>query len=398
MDKTSKIALYLIVFVIVLMMVAEITKPKSINWRDSYSASDKIPLGAYVIYNELKNISEDSILISNQNVYDLLRETNFRYPKSLIFINNYVGFTEQDSQQLLEFAKKGHYVFISALYFDGSLFDSLKVEVAHNFDKLFKEPSNQEFSSPFLEKNERLFKDVIENAYLSSFDTINGEVLGSVMISSADNVHPNFIKISPEGSSGAFFIHTNPFAFSNYHLLNGREDYAATVLSFIPPSAYIWDEYYKAGRKVITSPLRFILTNAPLRWAFYIALISLAIYVIFQGKRRQRVIPVIEPVKNSTVEFTKTIGNLYFQTGDYTSVINKKITYFLEHIRNTYYLNTARLDEEFMAKLAVKANVAPKDAKSITNLILKLRSMENHTKDDLKELNKSIEIFTHNQF
>ena len=54
MDKRSKIALYAIGVVIVLMMIAEITKPKALNWRDSYSASDKIPLGCYVLYNELE--------------------------------------------------------------------------------------------------------------------------------------------------------------------------------------------------------------------------------------------------------------------------------------------------------------------------------------------------------
>ncbi len=52
MDKRSKFALYLIGAVIVFMMVAEVTKPKALNWRDSFSAADKIPLGCYVLFNE----------------------------------------------------------------------------------------------------------------------------------------------------------------------------------------------------------------------------------------------------------------------------------------------------------------------------------------------------------
>ncbi|MDX1472299.1 MAG: hypothetical protein R3213_12440, partial [Flavobacteriaceae bacterium] len=362
MDRTSKIALYLIVFVIVLMVVAEITRPKSLNWRDSYSANDKIPLGSFVLFNELQRISKDSIIVSDESIFEFIRKKDRISGQSLIFINNYLNFTDQDSNSLWEFVMNGNSVLMSGLYFDGVLFDSLNLEVTHDFDKLFKEPANQEFSSPYLEKNERFFKDVIENAYISSFDTINGRILGSAMITSAEKAFPNLVQIKPNDSSGSFFIHTNPFAFSNYHLLNGKENYAATVLSFLPTGKIIWDEYYKAGRKVIRSPLRFVLTNPPLKWAFYIALISLIIYIIFQGKRRQRVIPVIEPVKNSTVEFTKTIGNLYYQTGEYTSVINKKITYFLEYLRKTYYLNTNRLDDEFISKLAAKAKVSQKEA------------------------------------
>ena len=51
MDKRSKIALYLIGAVIVFMMIAEIAKPKALNWRDSFSAADRIPLGCYVLFN-----------------------------------------------------------------------------------------------------------------------------------------------------------------------------------------------------------------------------------------------------------------------------------------------------------------------------------------------------------
>ena len=41
MDKRSKIALYIIAAVILIMMITEVTKPKPLNWSDSYSAADK---------------------------------------------------------------------------------------------------------------------------------------------------------------------------------------------------------------------------------------------------------------------------------------------------------------------------------------------------------------------
>ena len=73
MDKRSKIALYIIGAVIVFMMIAEVTKPKALNWRDSFSAADKIPLGCFVLFNELETFSEGDVLVSEKSIYEYLK-------------------------------------------------------------------------------------------------------------------------------------------------------------------------------------------------------------------------------------------------------------------------------------------------------------------------------------
>ena len=195
-------------------------------------------------------------------------------------------------------------------------------------------------------------------------------------------------------NNGAFYIHTNPFAFTNYHMLNDKEDYAATVLSYLPKQPIIWDNYYKSGRKIITSPLRFVLQNQALKWAFYIALLSLIMFVVFKGKRTQRIIPIVEPLKNATLDFTKTIGDLYYQHSDFTNIIKNKIQYFLEQIRAKYYLNTNELSESFISKLAIKSSNKKEDTKALINFIVYLKSKSNHTENDLIQLNNLIEKFT----
>ncbi len=177
-------------------------------------------------------------------------------------------------------------------------------------------------------------------------------------------------------------------------MLNGNETYAATVLSFLPKHQIIWDNYYKSGRKIITSPLRFILQNQALKWAFYITMISLILFVIFRGKRTQRIIPVVEPLKNATLDFTRTIGDLYYQHGDFTNIITNKIQYFLEQIRSKYYLNTNELNEGFISKLAIKSSNKKEDTKALIDYIVYLKSKPNHTETDLIQLNKLIESFT----
>jgi hypothetical protein len=402
MDKQSKIALYAIGAVIVLMMLAEITKPKALNWRDSYSASDKIPLGCYVLFNELNNYSNQTITVSTKNIFETLKELKDSTKTVSLFINNIVSFDKQASEALIKYVEKGNSVFISANNLYGNLSDTLNISVGTDMNNFFKRPSLNSFTSPSLKSNERRFKDVIENSYFTKIDTLNAIALGTIKVDKSNKIindtipdtNINYIKMPFGSNNGAFYIHTNPFGFTNYHMLNGNEAYAATVLSFLPKHNIIWDNYYKSGRKVITSPLRFVLQNQALKWAFYITLLSLILFVVFRGKRTQRIIPVVEPLKNATLDFTRTIGDLYYQHGDFTNIITNKIQYFLEQIRSKYYLNTNELSEGFISKLAIKSSNKKEDTKALIDYIIYLKSKSNHTEIDLIQLNKLIESFT----
>ncbi|MEO1031304.1 MAG: DUF4350 domain-containing protein [Bacteroidota bacterium] len=397
MDKRSKIALYIIVAVIVFMMIAEVTKPKAINWRDSYSAADKIPLGCYIVFNELETFTDDDILTSERNIYEYLKRSDTSTSKTLIFINNYLSFDREESKTLMDFAEKGNTIFMSGNSFYGNVLDSLNIAVERRYGNLYKKASDHKFTNPSLQKNNRQFKDVIENSHFSSIDTLNTTVLGTITTKDDDDIeetYPNFVKVVIGENGGQFILHTNPFAFTNYHLMADKEDYTATVLSYLPKQQIIWDNNYKSGRKVITSPLRFILQNGALKWAFYMSMFGLILFVIFRGKRTQRIIPVIGKLENATVDFTKTIGELYYQHGDFSNIIEKKIAYFLEFVRRTYYLDTNQLNQNFIEKLSVKSTNTKEDTKALIDYLVFLKSKTYHTEQELIELNKKIEHFT----
>ncbi|WP_178989105.1 DUF4350 domain-containing protein [Winogradskyella schleiferi] len=396
MDKRSKIALYIIGAVIVFMMIAEVTKPKALNWRNSYSAMDKIPLGCYVLFNELETFSEGEVLVAEKSIYEYLKDETFSEPKSVIFINDHINFDKEESRTLMKFVEDGNTVFISSTYLYGDVLDTLNVSVQRQYTNLYRKEADTKFTSPSLQANNRIYKDVIENSYFESIDTLSTTVLGTITTKNEDELdetHPNLIKIEVGDNYGQFILHTNPFAFTNYHLLDDKEDYAATVLSYMPKQQIIWDNNYKSGRKIITSPLRFILTNTALKWAFYISMFGLMLFVIFRGKRTQRIIPVINKLENATVDFTQTIGELYYQHGDFTNIIEKKIQYFLEFVRSHYYLETNQFNSGFIDKLSAKSSNSKEDTKALVDYIVFLKSKTQHNEQELIELNKKIEHF-----
>jgi hypothetical protein len=195
---------------------------------------------------------------------------------------------------------------------------------------------------------------------------------------------------------GAFFVHAAPLCFSNYFMLTGRNDeYVSTALSYVPAGIreVFWDEYYKLGPEGSTNPLRFILNNRYLKWSFRIALIAMLLYVVFEMKRRQRVIPVIEPLKNTTLDFVQTVGNVYFNRRDNKNIADKKISYFLEFLRSKFFLNTSSLNEEFIELLSRKTGMAKQEAGELVNIIHSVQQNEQIGDSTLLQLNILIDGF-----
>lgn len=102
------------------------------------------------------------------------------------------------------------------------------------------------------------------------------------------------------------------------------------------------------------SPLRFILRNPPLRYAWYIFLVGFLVFIIFHAKRKQRVIPIIKPLENTSVEFVRSIGNLYLNEGDAKDMMQKKATYFLNKVRTDLLIDTSVIDDVFVNRLQLK--------------------------------------------
>jgi hypothetical protein len=125
---------------------------------------------------------------------------------------------------------------------------------------------------------------------------------------------------------------------------------------------------------------------------WYLFLLGMLVFILFNAKRKQRVVPIISPLGNTTIDFTKSIGNLYFQEGDHDNIINKKIIYFLEKIRNEYLIDTTKLDDEFVKKLHLKSGKELHDIKQAVFLInTHRRSPHNSVAEDLIQINNAIE-------
>jgi hypothetical protein len=334
----------------------------------------------------------------NTQVTDYLSKDEDTARSSYIFINDKFSPDKLDTKTLLQFVADGNNVFVAANHFTGPFADTLKVETKdYLFQTLHANDSalnmtldslSLNFVNPMLKKKQNyVYKNGSIPYFFSSFDSNATVILGIT-----NKNEPNYLRLS--WGLGNIYLSSTPLAFTNYNmLLDSNAQYVSGALSYLPPGKIIWDEYYKVGRDEQESPLRFILSKTALAWAYGITIISLFCYILFEAKRRQRIIPIVAPPQNTTLEFVDTIGRLYYQYGDHRNLAHKKITYFFESIRTRFYLKTNALDEEFIEKLSEKSNIEKEQVRMLIFLIRKINESPTVNEDALIRLSDMIDRF-----
>ena len=394
LDKRSKRVLWVFGIALLIIVITELVRPKPINWRPSYTSIDKIPFGGFVFFEEAASLFKNAEIEKiDKDPYEFLTDSTYAQNSAYIFINDDIFFDERQADEILKYVKRGNTVFISSRSIGYILGDSLNIDSAANYN-ILEEELHPKFFSPSLKQDSLpAFKKGVFKVSFIEIDTLKTTALGYYENEEADNDLGDLNYVKVNFGKGQFLLHNLPEAFSNYYLLKDNAQYAANVLSYIDADKIYWDEYLKSGRKVVESPMRFVLDQAPLTWAYYVLMGGLLIFVLFKSKREQRVVEVIKPLENTSVEFTKTIGDLYFQHKDYGNIIAKKITYFLETLRSKYYLNTNDITEDFIKKLALKSGNTFEKTQKLMHLIKHLKEKSVHSEADLLELNKQIEAF-----
>jgi hypothetical protein len=370
----------------------EYYRPKPLDWRPTYENDDKIPFGTQALFELLPDVMPASAVQTIRlPIYNFLTETNPSSRSNYVFVCQTFSADGNDLKHLLEFVQRGSNVFIAAYDMPDSLGQVL------GFKADVKDPTKadstlrQNFVNPSFHTSSgyNFFHDDGRN-YLIIKKPERITVLGRNA-----RKEPTYIRV--QYGKGQFFIHNLPLAFTNYYVLDPKtSDYAFKALSYLPARPTYWDEYQKQGRfdEEQQSIFRYIRSQPALNWAYYLVAFGLIFYAIFAGKRTQRIIPVIEPPQNTSLEFVKTVGRMYFQQGDHDNLARKKIQYFLAGLRERYNLNINNLDKEFTETLARKSGVSLTETSELVRLLRDAQKSILLSETDLLVLNKAMETFT----
>lgn len=377
-------ALLLVAYVFV-----EYNRPKPINWAPTYLPEDKIPYGTYILKHQIYDIFPGSTVRSvNGDLAENLKLNSTGSTNYLIIASKFSP-DKASIKSMVDFVKKGNHFLIASTQFGEDFEEQFKVKVSGSdwLDRKRKYSIN--FENPKLKfEYDYYFDNAIANQYFSSFDTLRAEVLGTRQALLANFITYKFGK-------GRIFIMPNPQLFTNFALLQEPGmDYAAKALSYLPTHQnLVWDESFVKPEGIDRSPLRVIFKYEELKWAYLLTLFSLLLFLLYDMKRRQRIIPIIEPLQNTTAQFVQTVGRVYYQKRNHADMVAKKSAFLLDYVRNKYRVKAISFDEETKQILIAKTGATEEVISELFDVITKLKSLDKITDGQLISLNKILEKF-----
>lgn len=389
MKKGPIIIGVILLIVIIAIIVLFLGKSTKYNWQETYQVKSDQPYGLNFLYESLlKSVSEDNLELTNKSITRVIDSTS----SGIYFaIGNQLYYNNEELDTLFHFVERGNQAFLSSNYLSYNIQKRLFKETADSF--LYSSDIDTfRVHLNFLDKELEMDSsftvgyEIIDTVHKYSWarnqdelyntDSLEYEKLG--YFGPGDNI--NFLKI--KYGKGEFLIHSTPIAFTNFHFKKTQGfEYTNKVLSYLDDGKIYWDlaslvysgGNYWGNSNLSKGPLTYLLSIQSMKWAWYLIIALVGLYALFNLKRKQRIIPLVEKNTNSSLAYIETIGGLYFNTKNHKKIALKEMELFLFHVRKRYGINTSKLDEEFEELLASKAEVRQN---LIHQIIEKYRAVE----------------------
>ncbi len=208
--------------------------------------------------------------------------------------------------------------------------------------------------------------------------------------------YPVFTEVTCD--SNAYYLHSIPQLFTNggalktdyrvnfnktFDVFNNRQ-----VIVHLPLKA---NNYIGNNKE---SLLQYILSQPPLKYAYYLTLLLALTFVIFASKRKQKEIPIIKPKENTTHEYIETISALYMAQDQNERLVAHMKSNFYHKIKVAYFLDASAPD--FAEKLAKKSKYP---IEKIQSIVKQLNIIDHYSfnDDQLIRLYKDIYSFDKNR-
>lgn len=354
---------------------------KEFNGRITLGINDKNPYGCYTSFRMLPDLFPGVPVVTNRLQPQEWANISFDSTgQLLIIVTKYFNPTENDLHYLTVLAQRGNYVIISAVEMNFTARKFFKLQQLYlDADKDDRVLEGQPMIRLLDTFSARIDTAAIPGAIAYGYPGVDY----SNIFTASDSMLAQPLGYNERGEvnllgynarEGVMLLQAAPVTFSNFFVLYHQNyHYLQQLLSLTPgrPSRIIWDEYFLRGKSNSQQKgvLSVILQYHNFKWAFGVALVALALFIITGVKRRQRLIPEYKKPVNESLEFVAVIGKLYYEKGDHADMAHKMAQFFLEHVRHKYNLNTQYLNATFAQLLSAKSGASPEQTQAITDFI-----------------------------
>lgn len=395
--KASRWFILFILALLLLMFAIEYHLPKKYVWEPTFSHYDEQPLGC-AVFDSLLTVSLPSgYSLSRKTFYQLEQEDTVTRKGILVVAKN-IPLEKVEVNSLLKMAERGNKIMLVSSSFSKSVEDTLNFSSTYSY---FNPVQLKNYAASFLKRDTIYWvgspevysrqyfcfypqfcksyfhlKDSLPVRRLAEIDMTTDmghalDDLDSVVV--LRNYHP-LVAMARAWGQGEIILVSTPLLFTNYGVLDGENaTYIFRLLSQMGTLPIVRMESYNPEVDLSKeSPFRYFLSQKPLRWAIYLSMFGVLLFMIFTARRRQRAIPVMHEPENKSLEFTKLIGTLYHQKHNHADLVHKKFLYFAEILRREIQVDVEEVaeDERSVMRIASKTGM---DVEDIRKFIRELR-------------------------
>lgn len=432
----------------VLFCLLQVNLPKKFVWSPTFSHVDKQPLGCFVFDSVLTQSLPNGYHVTKKTFFQLDQE-HAKEKISVLMVVDQQNLKQLDVKYLCNIARRGGKVMVvaSSSFDDGRNADTVVVDELERTFKVriedgtyfslrgilagLKAHDNDMYDTIYWNNREtmyaaqpyRMFYNMVggtlfvdsvpkvkrlaytlstagydyrqDSLYVgdfTGFDTIVDEKERIERIDTfAIKKVPTAVSV-PYGKGEVIFV-SSPLLFTNYGMLEGNTFvYIFRLMSYLADlPVYRTEAYVKTDAMLVAeqSPFREFIKRPPLRWALYLALLGVVLFMIFTARRRQRVIPIMSKPANRSLEFIQLIGTLYYQRKDHVDLVRKKFKLFAEELRKTagVDISDVNTDDREYQLLAEKTGMNSDRLKKVIRQIrLVLHSEGNISVEEMRSL------------
>lgn len=446
--KSSRNFLFAMLVLFVLFCLLQVNLPKKFVWSPTFSHVDKQPFGCFVFDSVLTQSLPNGYHVTKKTFFQLDQE-HAKEKISVLMVVDQQNLKQLDVKYLCNIARRGGKVMVvaSSSFDDGRNADTVVVdELERTFnvrieDGMYfslrgilaglKAHDNDMYDTIYWNNREtmyaaqsyRMFYNMVggtlfvdsvpkvkrlaytlstagydyrlDSLYVGDFTGFDTIVDEKERIERIDTFAIKKIPVAvsvPYGKGEVIFV-SSPLLFTNYGMLEGNTSvYIFRLMSYLADlPVYRTEAYVKTDAMLVAeqSPFREFIKRPPLRWALYLALLGVVLFMIFTARRRQRVIPIMSKPANRSLEFIQLIGTLYYQRKDHVDLVRKKFKLFAEELRKTAGVDISDVntdDREYLL-LAEKTGMNSDRLKKVIRQIrLVLHSEGNISVEEMRSL------------
>ncbi len=320
--------------VVVLVLITGLLQQQSVSWFENYSRYQESPFGTRFIYDILDDRTGGKITPVPFPPADFARSQIDTESATWLNISQSYDPDSLETAILSARVENGMNAFIATRP-GGSLTRWLGVYYSPEDDDFpllirMEKPEKVPITFEKLAQAEAGFsadKDFV-GGYLAPQAYALGDDIS--VLAKADG-RPIFVRVRK--GEGSVYLLSAPRLLTNYAVWEPElEPVVAAILSHLPETPLIWDEYYETGFASGTHPLRVVLAQPGLSAAWFTLLVLAALFLLFRVKRTARAVPLIPEPKNATAGHIKKLSRLYEQTDRQGKIIEKRIRYLASRL------------------------------------------------------------------